>query len=147
MEYLQKITFVLMLFNGFACASNDLKTYQLQTSVIHLISAPEHHYNKNIVVDGIFIGFNQNNLFFDAKHAEYMLNAMSINILDDSDDESLTNSSCSGEWVEVWGTFIKTIDPEISYFKGRIVVDKMILHKNGKTCWKRIKPSFLDKAK
>lgn len=147
MKLAQGITLILILFSCFACANNDLKTYQLQTSVIHLISNPEQHYDKNIVVDGIFNGFSENNLYFDAKHAEYMLRAMSINILDDSDDNSLSNSTCSGEWVEVWGTFIKAIDPELSYFKGRILVDKMVLHKNGDVCWKRTKPSFLDKAK
>lgn len=128
------LVFIVSSFSFFAYAA---KKYQLQTSVIHLISAPEQHYDQNIVTDGIFIGVTENNLYFDAQHAEYALRAMSVNILDDSEDSSLSNSTCSGEWVEVWGTFIKAIDPELSYFKGRIIVDKMVLHKNGKMCWKR----------
>ncbi len=124
-----------------ACSATEPKTYQLQTSVIRLIAAPEEHYDKNIVVDGIFIGYSENNLFFDQQHAEYLLRPMSINVLDDSADEenALSVSACNGEWVELWGTFVKAVDPDISYFKGRLVVDKAVLHKNGETCWQRTK--------
>lgn len=130
-------------------AASEPKTYQLQTSVIRLIAAPEEHYDKNIVVDGIFIGYSENNLFFDERHTEYLLRPMSINVLDDSEDEegSLSVSMCNGEWVELWGTFIKAVDTDVSYFKGRLVVDKAVLHKNGDTCWQRTKPSFLEQRK
>lgn len=133
---------MLIALTSLSCTATEPKTFQLQTSVIRLIAAPDEHYDKNVVVDGFFIGYSENNLFFDEQHAAYLLRAMSINVLDDSGDEenSLSVSTCNGEWVELWGTFIKAVDPDISYFKGRLVADKAVLHKNGETCWQRAKP-------
>uniref|UniRef100_UPI004047E381 hypothetical protein n=1 Tax=Rheinheimera sp. TaxID=1869214 RepID=UPI004047E381 len=54
-------------------AASAPKPYQLQTSVIRLIAAPEEHYDKNIVVDGIFSGYSENNLFFDEQHVRRQL--------------------------------------------------------------------------
>ena len=109
---------------------------------------PQFKSNDNLG-NIISLGYSENNLFFDERHAEYLLRPMSINVLDDSEDEegSLSVSTCNGEWVELWGTFIKAVDTDVSYFKGRLVVDKAVLHKNGDTCWQRTKPSFLEQRK
>tara|TARA_R110002126_G_scaffold54341_17_gene147210 strand:+ start:1129 stop:1569 length:441 start_codon:yes stop_codon:yes gene_type:complete len=135
--------FLAILLNSTACMAKQDKNYNIHTSVVHVLSAPEQYYDKNILIDGFFVGYAENNLYFSSEHAEHMLRAMGVNVLDDTEENSLSFSSCNGEWVEMWGTYISAVDQQVSYFKGRLVVDEVIIHKTGKTCWKRTEKSRL----
>ncbi len=125
------------------------KSYQALTNVISLLDSPEQYFDKAIVVDGYFVGFHHDALYFSKDHAELRISSYAINVLDDSDTEegSLSFSSCNGEWVQLSGTFIKAQQPGISYAQGRLVIDSAMLHKNGDICWQRTTPSFLERQK
>lgn len=125
------------------------KSYQALTNVISLLDSPEQYFDKAIVVDGYFVGFHHDALYFSKDHAELRISSYAINVLDDSDTEegSLSFSSCNGEWVQLSGTFIKAQQPGISYGQGRLVIDSAMLHKNGDICWQRSTPSFLERQK
>jgi hypothetical protein len=125
------------------------KSYQALTNVISLLSAPEQYFNKTVIVDGYFVGFHQNALYFSKDHADLLITSYSVNVLDDSDTEegSLSFSSCSGEWVQLSGTFIPAQEPGVSYAQGRLVIDSAMLHKDGDICWQRTTPSFLEQKK
>lgn len=126
----------------------EQKSYELMTNVISLLSKPEDYINKTIIVEGFYIGNHQNLLYYSTEHAEQQLISYAISVLDDSEEtNSLSYSSCSDEWVKIWGTFIPAPEPGVSFSQGRLVINEVMLHKNGKTCWKRTKPSFLDKAR
>lgn len=144
------LTFLTMSIAG--CSQSvvaEQKSYQALTNVISLLSAPEQYFNKTVVVDGYFVGFHQNALYFSKDHADLLITSYSVNVLDDSDTEegSLSFSSCSGEWVQLSGTFIPAQEPGVSYAQGRLVIDSAMLHKDGDICWKRTKPSFLEQKK
>lgn len=128
---------------GCSVSANEAKRYDAVTTVINLIATPEKFFNKRIEVDGVFIGFHQDRLYFSSEHAENMISLLSISVLDDTETEqgSLSMSPCSGEWVKLWATFIPAQQPGISTEQGRLVVDRAMLHKDGKTCWKRTEKS------
>ncbi|GAB60459.1 hypothetical protein RNAN_3483 [Rheinheimera nanhaiensis E407-8] len=125
------------------------KSYQALTNVISLLDSPEQYFDKAILVDGYFVGFHHDALYFSKDHAELRISSYAINVLDDSDTEegSLSFSPCNGEWVQLSGTFIKAQQPGISYAQGRLVIDSAMLHKNGDICWQRTTPSFLERQK
>jgi hypothetical protein len=128
---------------GCNASTNEVKTYDAVTTVINLIATPEHFFNKKIEVDGVFVGFHQDRLYLSSEHAENLISSLSISVLDDTETEegSLSFSSCSGEWVKLWATFIPAQQPGVSTEQGRLVVDRAMLHKDGKTCWKRTEKS------
>lgn len=128
---------------GCHATPKEAYTYDAVTTVVNLIATPERYFNKKIEVDGVFIGFHQDRLYLSSEHAENMISLLSISVLDDTETEegSLTMSPCSGEWVKLWATFIPAQQPGISTEQGRLVVDRAMLHKDGKTCWKRTEKS------
>lgn len=138
---------VALLLSSFVFGCNatpkETYTYDAVTTVVNLIATPERYFNKKIEVDGVFIGFHQDRLYLSSEHAENMISLLSISVLDDTETEegSLTMSACSGEWVKFWATFIPAQQPGISTEQGRLVVDRAMLHKDGKTCWKRTEKS------
>lgn len=138
---------VALLLSSFVFGCNatpkETYTYDAVTTVVNLIATPERYFNKKIEVDGVFIGFHQDRLYLSSEHAENMISLLSISVLDDTETEegSLTMSACSGEWVKLWATFIPAQQPGISTEQGRLVVDRAMLHKDGKTCWKRTEKS------
>lgn len=138
---------VALLLSSFVFGCNatpkETYTYDAVTTVVNLIATPERYFNKKIEVDGVFIGFHQDRLYLSSEHAENMISLLSISVLDDTETEegSLTMSACSGEWVKLWATFIPVQQPGISTEQGRLVVDRAMLHKDGKTCWKRTEKS------
>lgn len=144
------VAFIVVTVAGCAYpAAAQQKSYQALTNVISLLDSPERYFDKAIVVDGYFVGFHHDALYFSKDHAELRISSYAINVLDDSDTEegSLSFSSCNGEWVQLSGTFIKAQQPGISYAQGRLVIDSAMLHKNGDICWQRTTPSFLERQK
>ena len=125
----KKVNYVFMLA---VLLANPVNANVYPVSLIELLAVPEKFNGKEISVIGYLNGTITFDLYLSRDHANILDRESSIEIIDNTPDGSLIQSSCASNYVQVKGTFKKRADSMyvIAYIKSVSIMESL------KTCWK-----------
>jgi hypothetical protein len=104
---IMSLALAAILVNGSIAAADRL----IPVSLVQLLVAPDEFIGQSVVVTGyLTYGASGLNLFLTKDHSEVFDLASSVRVLDDSEDASLSQSTCLDHYVELEGTALELED-------------------------------------